>query len=317
MDLHFHGAFGIDLMTASHARLNELSAELYRHGVAGFCPTTLSAPPRELHEAVARLGTWIRAQRERLGKPGGARALGIHLEGPFISPHAAGAHPPGVIRPATLAELAALWEASQGTLKIITLAPESLDAGELRAVAKWARQNQVVLSAGHSRATAAQAEGAFAAGFRSVTHAWNAAGFHHREAGVLGAAMGRRDVFLELIIDGVHVDPTVVRWTRKIHAPDQICFVSDCAPAAGLPEGKTVAFGPLQIHQADGASRLLDGRLAGGGVLLPEAYRKWLAAEARATGLSAARLHTQAVRGLRQNPLKLLGLKPSSLDSRR
>src|SRR3954471_14387376 len=122
IDLHFHGAYGIDLMTADERELDLLSASLWNDaGVAAFCPTTLSSPSRELAAAVHRLGSWIRR-----GRHPGARPLGIHLEGPFVHAEACGAHPPESLRPLSFEELDELWKASRETLKIITLAPELL-----------------------------------------------------------------------------------------------------------------------------------------------------------------------------------------------
>src|SRR4051812_17893606 len=100
VDLHFHGAFGVDLMSASGGQMDDLSAQLWRKGIAGFCPTTLSVAPPALLESVERIGRWIRK-----GTAPGARPLGIHLEGPFIHPGSCGAHPPEAIRALDLEEL--------------------------------------------------------------------------------------------------------------------------------------------------------------------------------------------------------------------
>src|SRR5690606_23732449 len=226
VDLHFHGAFGIDLMTAKPAELDDLSAELWKRGVAAFSATTLSAPPSELETAVSRLGAWIRKNSAP-----GAKPLGIHLEGPFIHSDAAGAHSPGCIRRATLEELEKLWEVSKKTLQILTLAPETLSAGELDAVIAWAKKRKIRLSIGHTRCTEVEASEAFAKGFTGVTHAWNAMAYHHREPGVLGAALsnasrsrGNRDVSIEVIPDEIHVHSTFIDWTLALH-PEGVFFV--------------------------------------------------------------------------------------------
>ena len=295
-------------MTADSKRLDELAERLLAHGVAGFCPTTLSASPKLLLETVGRLGHWIESRKASTGRVKVAplaRPLGIHIEGPFISPGAAGAHPTGVLRAPRMEELRDLWDASRGTIKIITMAPETL--GSQSPIPAWARSHKIILSAGHTKASQSQATAAFDAGFRGVTHAWNASSFHQRSPGMLGAALGRKGVFLEIIPDGVHVDPTVIRWTRMIHPKDQICFVSDSTPAAGLTEGQVTSFGPLQVCIRQGASRLPDGQLAGGGMLLPEAYRMWIEQESKATGVPIRRLHSQSVGALHKNPLKYLG----------
>lgn len=309
IDLHFHGAFGIDLMRASGPEMALLSHRLLGRGLAAYCPTTLSVSARELEDSVRRIGAWIRESDHSQG----ALPLGIHLEGPFISPAACGAHPPGILRKPTLKELDRLWRESRETLKILTVAPEIVSPAELKAVVRWCGERAIVLSLGHSRATEAQAAQAFAQGFTNVTHAWNAMGFHQRVPGVLGAAIGNPRVFLELIADQVHVSPTVIRWTRALHPADRVCFVSDCAPAAALRASQTATFGPLKVRNLDGACRLPDGSLAGGGLLLPDAFARWVSAEAKTQAIPASRLLALAIVHVTRAPLESLKLPPSQI----
>lgn len=224
IDLHFHGAFGIDLMTAPEEDLNQLSLKLWQNGIAAFCPTTLSEKPGPLLTTVRRLGHWIRSFDGFYGpgpqkKTPGAIPLGIHLEGPFIHPKSCGAHPPQTIRPLSIQELESLWEASQQTLKIITLAPELISSANLTRVIRWAKAKKIHLSLGHSQATTEEARLAFQKGIQGVTHAWNALPFHHRSPGPLGAAIGNPEIFLELILDQIHVDPVLIRWTQNSTLP--------------------------------------------------------------------------------------------------
>ena len=311
VDLHFHGAFGIDLMCAEAPELDRLSARLWEHGVAGFVATTLSVPAAELRATCARLGAWIES-----GTAPGALPLGIHLEGPFISPEACGAHPPGSIRPLTLPELEDLWEVSQGTLKILTVAPETLSPSLLKELTRWCRKRKIVLSLGHSRATDLQARAAFEAGFTGVTHAWNALNFHHRAPGVLGGAIGRKDTYLELILDGAHVHPTVIRWTLALHP--RCCFISDCVPAAATSGQDWVSFGESLTTRFDGhVCRLPNGALAGGGLLLPESYGRWVQAEAKARAVAPEKLLRQTLACLTTTPLEALGIRSSRLRNHR
>lgn len=261
-------------MNADLKNLSLLSQKLYQAGVSAFCPTTLSASPKNLKEAVIRLGIWIKsAPLEAHALP-----LGIHLEGPFLNPGAAGAHPESCVRRFSFQELDKLWKASQHTLKILTMAPELLKPLDLRTLGRWAKDRHLVLSIGHTRATQAEAEQAFAAGFRNVTHAWNAMAFHQREPGTLGAAI-KRDPFIEIIPDQVHVHPSLVQWLFKT-APQRVCCVSDCAPAAGMPLQAMTSFGPLQVKRVSNMKPLTScvtetGALAGGGDLLPQFYKNW------------------------------------------
>ena len=290
IDLHFHGAFGIDLMHADFESLSRLSRKLYTSGVSAFCPTTLSAPPEDLKAAVTRLGDWIHQTHLYQNT---AVPLGIHLEGPFLNPAASGAHPGSCVRPFSFQELDTLWNASQNTLKILTMAPELLKPRDLRTLGRWAKDRELVLSIGHTRATQAQAENAIAAGFRNVTHAWNAMAFHQREPGVLGTLGSLNSPFVEVIADQVHVHPSLVRWLFKL-APTRVCCISDCAPSAAMPFNKITSFGPLQVKRVAGPIKSLtssvtaNGLLAGGGNLLPTQYRNWCKHQKATTAEKAA-----------------------------
>jgi N-acetylglucosamine-6-phosphate deacetylase len=324
VDLHFHGAFGIDLMTAAPEAMNELSERLWLEGLSAYCPTTLSATPEELADTVSRVGPWVRkkwAQRDSKKAPHGALPLGLHLEGPFIHPQSRGAHPLEAIRPIEISELEKLWDLSQSTLKILTVAPESVP--DLKALTSWCKKRKIILSLGHSKATEEQAHAAFELGFSGVTHAWNAMPFHHRAPGPLGAALGRKGVHIELIVDQIHVSPTLLRWTRKLHGDEPVCYVSDCVPAAatanptifGDETGPWTAFGSLQIRQQDGACRLSDGSLAGGGFLLPQMICRYLEHEAQLTGIPLAKLLKEHARHWSKDPVRALNL-PASLQKR-
>jgi N-acetylglucosamine-6-phosphate deacetylase len=312
VDIHFHGAFGIDLMSATPQDLDLLARRLKAQGVAAFCPTTLSVAWPKLLEAVRRLGQWT-AARKKDPDPLAALPLGIHLEGPYISPGACGAHPPEGIRKLKLEELDQLWTESAHQLKILTVAPELIPSHELRKLVAWARKRRVTLSAGHSRATQSQAKSAFDLGFSSLTHAWNAVGFHQRTPGVMGAALGRKDVHLELILDQVHVSPAVMRWTQAIHGP-AVCFVSDCVPAGATQDGASYPFGHLRVRLKDGACRLPGGALAGGGQLLPQAFKKWVRNEAAHSGISVARILKRDLPSLHAMPLRSIGLRAERLN---
>lgn len=281
IDLHIHGAFGIDLMSAesTHKRLTELAQKLGEHGISGFCPTTLSSQRDVLLETVTRLGQWIRSTEKSplTQSRNSALPLGIHLEGPFLSPNACGAHPPKNLRPFDFQELLELWEKSEKTIKILTLAPEHVSPEELFKLTRWAHKNQVILSLGHSRCDYAEAQAAFKKGFTSVTHSWNALSFHHRMPGPLAAAFGNKNVSLELICDQIHVHPKIMEWTQTLHHPHSLCFVSDAAPCAGLPDLTPCSFGDLKVENRDGAARIVQSEtLAGGGKLLTEAFLDWM-----------------------------------------
>ncbi len=287
-------------MSAAPAELDFLSNELRKKGVAGFSATTLSAGRNDLRATVGRLGAWIRS-----GSARGAVPLGIHLEGPFINPHAAGAHPSGILRKLSMLELEDLWEHSKHTLQILTLAPETLDDALLRELGRWARKRKVRLSIGHTKCTKAEAEVAFKSGFSGVTHAWNALSYHHREPGVLGAAFGREKTYIELIPDEVHVEAKIIDWTLALH-PDGTFFVSDAAPAACTDGTHLHAFGDLRCRMREGASRLENGALAGGGFLLPESFRTWITREAKRKGVGVERVLKSHLSRIQEIPLNAI-----------
>ncbi len=267
VDLHFHGAFGIDLMAADSPQLDRLSERLFRKGVSAFLPTTISASIPETEAAITRLGRWIRAHHDQGPRAGRAFPLGIHLEGPFLSKGCCGAHPEKHLIPPSL-ELLKRWQKlSQQTLAKITIAPETAPWAEIRRILRWAAREEICISIGHSQSDGQLARRTLEAGASSITHAWNAMPFHHRAPGILGEALGRENTFIELIPDSVHVSDTLVAWTLALH-PRGVCFVSDAVPAAHGKGWST--FGPLRVQVAAGAGRSENGHLAGGGFSLLE-----------------------------------------------
>ena len=267
VDLHFHGAFGIDLMRAGVPELDRLAAGLHARGVSAFLPTTLSAGLRETEAAISRLGPWIRSKQDEGPTSRASFPLGIHLEGPFLSRSCCGAHPERhLIRPSL--RLLKRWQRlSRGTIAKVTLAPETASWGEIRRILDWAKQEKIAISLGHSHADPVRTRQALDRGASSLTHAWNAMPFHHRSPGMLGESLGRDDLFIEIIPDNIHVSDVVVDWTMKIH-PRGVCLVSDAVPAAH--SRGWVPFGPLQVRIAKGAGRTREGTLAGGGCSLFE-----------------------------------------------
>jgi N-acetylglucosamine-6-phosphate deacetylase len=267
IDLHFHGAFGIDLMTADATQLDRLSEQLFRKGISAFLPTTISAGMSETEAALVRLGQWIHSHHDVGPRSGAAFPLGIHLEGPFISKGCCGAHPEKHLIPPSLKLLQRWQRLSQRTIAKITLAPETAPWSEIRSILRWAAREQICISLGHSRSDAALARKAFNSGATAITHAWNAMPFHHRSPGILGEALGRKGVSVEVIPDNVHVSDALVDWTVRLH-PQGVCFVSDAVPAAHRRDWST--FGPIRVRIKDGAGRTKDGSLAGGGLSLLE-----------------------------------------------
>ncbi len=260
IDLHNNGAFGVDFATADADGLRRLLTALAARGVTAVQPTVITAPLPELAGAL-----------DRIGGETGARVLGVHLEGPFLSPVRRGAHRADWLATPTAAALAAIMRA-----RTVTLAPEL--AGGLDAVRRLAAAG-VVVSIGHSDADAGMALAAADAGATAVTHVFNAMRpFAHRDPGLAGVALTDPRLWCCLIVDGVHVDPVACRVAFAA-AGRRLVAVTDSILIAGLPPGTTLPFGGAPVSvAADGAGRRADGSLAGAGVTLDEGVRRMIAA---------------------------------------
>ncbi len=284
VDQHLHGGGGADASEGPGA-VEAVLREHRLHGTTRSVLSLVSAPVDRLVRAVADLAPVVKAD---------PALLGIHLEGPFLSPDARGAHDPGALTTPDAASLEALLEAADGALAQITMAPEL--PGALEAVRRFTDAG-VRVAVGHTTADLATAAAAFDAGASLLTHTFNAMPvLAHRAPGPIGAALERPDVVLELIADGMHVHPVLVAALFRM-APGRVALITDAMSAAGMGDGE-YRLGPLQVTVQDGAARLASGSLAGstltldaalrtavaGGVPLPEAVQALTAVPARALG---------------------------------
>jgi len=247
VDLQVNGIAAIDLLGADADGYARAGEALAAGGVTAYLPTFVTAPETALVEA-------LRAVPHHVAGP---RILGVHLEGPFLSPARLGAHDPD----ARLDPDAGLAERllAAGRVRIVTLAPELPGALEL---IDLLQERGVTVSLGHSEATAREAHAAFDRGVQTVTHAFNAMRpLRHRDPGLVGAALARPDVIVQAIVDGVHLDDDVVRLLWRIK-PGRLALVSDSVSAAGLGDG-TFTLGGLPLVVSGGVARREDGRLAG------------------------------------------------------
>ena len=250
VDLQVNGFRGIDVLQATSDELATLGLELARTGVLWYQPTLVTAPPELTRLALATIGS-------AAGGPG-ARILGAHLEGPFLSPERAGAHPVRLLREPNL-DLLASFLVAGCAVGTVTLAPELPRAAEL---VDALVDRGIVVSVGHTDATAMVARAAFDQGARTVTHLFNAMRpLGHRDPGVAGVALARPDVIVQLIADGVHLAPETILTAWRA-ARGRLALVSDVTAAGGLGDG-TFRLGTVEIHVDGGVSRLPDGTLAG------------------------------------------------------
>ena len=213
VDMHIHGGAGHDVMEGTPEALEGIERHLAKHGTTSYFPTTVTAPVDQTLTALEKLADRIEASRSRrasLNGDSGACPLGIHMEGPFISPKKRGVHPPEHIQEASVELFERMWQAARGHIKIMTIAPEITGAEELiRAVSR----RGVCVSLGHSNACLKETMTGIEAGARHVTHTFNAMRqMDRREPGILGVALTEDCLTAEIIADGVHVAPEMVRF---------------------------------------------------------------------------------------------------------
>lgn len=264
IDLHLHGGGGYDILRGGVDALDALSKWLVEGGVTAFLATAVAT-------STERLLSVAEAVREAAdGGTAGAEVLGLYMEGPYINPERRGAQNPEHIRPPNMEEIDEVARKSGGLLRVVALAPEL--RGGLKLVGHLASIG-VIPSAGHTDATYEEAVKAVGHGLRHFTHLYNAMrGLHHREPGVVGAALTSRNTTAELIVDGVHLHPTAIRLAISMKGVDGIALISDAAPPAGLQDGE-YSFEEMEVVVRDGICRLPSGELAGGSIRLCDAVR--------------------------------------------
>lgn len=220
IDTHIHGFNGHEALDATPQALKNMSLGLAPFGTAGFF-ATLSRLTNDKNELL----TAVKTIADTMGQEAGARLLGIHLEGPFLSMAKRGAQPAKGITPIDTVYLNELWQASKGTIKSITVAPE-LD--NLERLAAFCADNGIIMQAGHTNATYEQMQTAFDLGVLHTTHFFNGmSGLHHRNPGVVGAVLDNDDAYCEIIADGHHVHPAALRIVQRCKPEDKIILVTD------------------------------------------------------------------------------------------
>ena len=258
VDIHIHGAFGIDFMSASSEQIITWADALWNVGYEAFLPTTVTSSRDAILQAIDNI-------------PEHPMIPGFHLEGPFISRKFPGAQPQQWI--ADVPQPGSEWDEilDHPKLRLITMAPE-LEGG-LALVAKLNRRG-VIVSMGHTNATYAEAKAGEAAGATHTTHTYNAMrGLHHREAGTVGYALNSDTLAAELIYDRHHVSPEAAAILVRCKPKDKLIAISDATMAAGMTSGDTVKMWGLEGHVSAGTVRLPDGTLAGSAITLLDAFR--------------------------------------------
>lgn len=292
-DVHIHGSVGVDTLEASAADLHRVALFLAREGVTAWLPTLVPAPTEDYRRAVASVEELMRTQDDL--EPA-ARAVGLHYEGPFVNERQCGAlrtaYFKAFARGDELEELPTLG--IEGAAHMMTLAPEV--EGGVALVAELVKRGWVV-SVGHTRAGLETLESARQAGARHMTHFLNAMSpLHHREPGPIGWGLLQDDVTVDLIADGVHSDPLMLRLVLRCKTPDRVSLISDAVAPAGLGDGEYKVWGET-ITVESGRTRNERGSIAGSVISMLDAARK-----VRALGLN----ETDLARVASLNPARLL-----------
>ncbi|HEV2399817.1 MAG TPA: N-acetylglucosamine-6-phosphate deacetylase [Candidatus Sulfotelmatobacter sp.] len=293
VDIHIHGGGGIDTMRAAPVELTRMGEFLAKHGVTRYFPTTVAAPLDTTCSALERLADAIETE----DNGGAARPIGIHLEGPFLSLKRRGVHPPEYLAEPTVAIFDRMWQAARGHVRMMTIAPEI--PGALEVIAEASRRN-VCVSIGHSDAEMPIARAGVKAGARHATHTFNAMRpLDHRSPGILGEVLSNDRLTADMIVDGIHVSPEVVKVFLQAKGPERAVLITDAISATGMPEGQ-YQLGPIQVQVKDGTCTA-NGSLAGSVLTMDRAVRN-------VTKFSGWPLR-DAVRAATLNPAKAVGLE--------
>lgn len=292
-DVHIHGAAGHDVMEATPGALTAIGSFLASRGTAAYLATTVTAPVDKTLRSLAGLAKLI------ANKPsdGMAWPIGIHLEGPFLSHAKRGVHPPELLLDPDINLFDRMFEAAEGNIRLMTLAPELPGAAEFaaHAVAKGVR-----VSVGHSDATLAQTRAVIAAGATSATHTYNAMrALNHQEPGILGAALTTDALYAELICDGIHNTPEMVKLWWRSKGPERALLITDAMSATGMPDG-TYQLGGFDVEVAKGRA-MARGVLAGSVLTLDRALSNFVAF----TGATVA----DGLRLMTANPAAMTGFQ--------
>ena len=295
VDIHIHGCAGHDVMEATPEALRAIGTFLASRGVGAYFPTTVTSPRDETLRSLAGIANEIRRGTSHRG----AIPLGIHLEGPFLSHLKRGVHTDALLEAPSIALFDRFWEAAEGRIHLMTIAPELPGATDLIA---HATKLGARCSLGHSDAQVCEAEAGYAAGARSATHTFNAMrAIDHREPGLAAYVLDKQSLFAEIICDGIHVDPMMVRLYFKAKDEDHIILVTDGMSATGMPDG-VYMLGDMEVEVRDGRCTS-DGTLAGSVLTLDTGVQNLM----KFTG---ANLKT-AVAAASRNPSRLMGIDDS------
>jgi N-acetylglucosamine-6-phosphate deacetylase len=291
-DVHLHGSAGHDVMEGTPEAFDAVGRFLAGHGVGVYLPTTVTMPIDATLKSLEGMAKFVGSADH------GARPLGIHIEGPFLSPHKKGAHPARLLLTPSVELFDRMWQASAGKIRLMTIAPELPNAIDVIA---RATSLGVRVSLGHSNADAAAAKAGVRAGAVTATHTYNAMrNFDHKASGLVGEVLTNEDLFAELICDGFHVDPAAVKIYWDCKGADRAILITDAMIAAGMPDGN-YKLGELDVVVKDGKCVIDENTLAGSTLTLDRGVKNF----AEFTGAGIDEVSRLASR----NPAKMTGFE--------
>ncbi|MFH7835318.1 MAG: N-acetylglucosamine-6-phosphate deacetylase [Candidatus Aenigmatarchaeota archaeon] len=293
IDIHTHGCYGYSAMDNKEGSILKISESLLKHGVTSFLPTTLSAPIDELSSVLKNITSAMKINNY------GAEILGAYVEGPYISKEKAVAQNVLFVRNPNIEEFKGLLKISEKNIRVVTIAPEVPGAIEF---IKNAVKNGVVVAAAHTNANYEEAIAGFNAGITLCSHFFNGMrNFHHRDPGIIGAALINPNVYCEIIADMVHLHPSTIKLTLLAKGIDKTILITDSISATGLSDGYYELEG-LKIIVKNGVSRRVDtGDLAGSTLTMDKAVKNMV----NEIGLSIE----DAIKMATINPAKVIGEK--------
>lgn len=292
IDEHIHGAAGADAMDGTEAALFTIADALVKEGTTAFLATTMTQSPENITRALENVNSCIKKQKS------GAKILGAHLEGPFISEKHIGAQPLKYLKDPDVELYKEFSDASGNNIRLISLAPEERGA---RALIKAAVHNGTTVSAGHTDAGVTQIEEAIKDGLTCITHTYNAIRpLHHREIGTVGAALLFDELYTEIICDLIHVSAPAIKLLVKNKPKNKMILITDAMRAKGLPDGVSELGGQTVIVK-NGEARLTNGTLAGSVLKINDAVKNMV--------LKCGVSFTDAIDFATINPANNLGLK--------
>jgi N-acetylglucosamine-6-phosphate deacetylase len=299
IDIHVHGGGGSDVMDGEYEAIKQVATTHSRFGTTAFLPTTMTMTKNKIIKSLKSI------HEARLKGTGTAEILGIHLEGPYINPEKKGAQKEEDIKKVSVEEFLEFNQASGNFIRLVTIAPEMPGAIDF---IRWLHQQGIIVSVGHSNATYKQVQEGIQAGLSHVTHIFNAMrGLHHREPGVVGAALSSPKLIVEMIADGIHLHPIVLKMLTQIKESEKLVLITDAMRATGFKEG-TYDLGGQEVIVTQGQAKLKNGTLAGSVLTMDQAVKNLVTK----VGISLL----NAVQMASYNPAKCLGIddKKGSLE---